>query len=78
MRGPKLNQKSIEVQPFREELLLNAGHSVGSRFQTLNSDLLKILGLNGLEHHDNPRNARPFDLEHHFLEVRGLGEVEWN
>ena len=50
--------------------------SVGTN-SVMDRDVLKILGLDGLERHEDPEDAWPPDLKHDFLEVRGLGEVEW-
>ena len=49
--------------------------SVVSNF-LMDRDMLKILGLDGLERHEDPSNAWPSDLKYDSLEVRGLREVE--
>ena len=76
MRSPKLDQKAIKVLPSREGPLLDTGHSEGLLNVLIDRDLLKVLGFDGLKCHGDPPNAQCSGPKHHFLETRGLGEVE--
>ena len=77
MRSPKLDQKTIEVLPFWEEFLLDTGRFVEPSV-LMNGDSSEILGLDGLKCREDPPNAWHSNLKRYFLEVRGLGEIEWS
>lgn len=58
--------------PFLKNRFLNRVYKV----TWLDSDLLKVFGLNSLEHHRDLLDIRPSAPERHIFEVCGLGEIK--